>query len=313
MRMFLMIIKSAFLFFILLFLSGCGSEEIASESGCVLNEVGLKNEEVLHFEDLNGRFLNAGEGRIKYTLTSDSSLYYYNLGWHQIMDEGRYGQAEVSYRKSLEFDPEFLIGQAVLGRLTLDDEERARIYENVAQKRGSLPIDEEELLGVYHDFVHYTNRREAGDTTARAFIKEALLKAEGVFRKIIHKYPGEAWMKSEYVEFINSVHGPEVALDSLAVLVRELHSDNPFLMGFEASLEAEVGNFEKALNISRKLEEKTIDKTEPKPWAVFADVYFKMDSLTIAKNYADRAVELDFRNLDASRLQTKINQRLALN
>jgi len=42
---------------------------------------------------------------------------------------------------------------------------------------------------------------------------KALADGEIVFRNIVHKYPAEPWMKSEYVEFINSIHGPEIALD----------------------------------------------------------------------------------------------------
>ena len=62
--------------------------------------------------------------KLPYSTSSDSAYYYFQLGWRQIMDEGRYGQAEVSYRKSLSFDPDFLIGKATLGRLTLDTTER---------------------------------------------------------------------------------------------------------------------------------------------------------------------------------------------
>lgn len=298
-------------FFTVLLVVGCG----VNESGGNVDEApGITDVEnnILHVsEDGFEEYLSLDEGRMEYSVKSDSALYYYNLGWHQIMDEGRYGQSEVSYRKALSFDPEFLICQAVLGRLTLDDAERASIYQNVENKRGSLPPDEEELLGVYHDFVQYTNRREAGDTTARAFIIKALLEAEKVFRKIVHKYPGEPWMKSEYVEFLKSNHGPDIALDSLASLTRERHADNPFLLGFQASLEAEKGDALEAVRIAKKLEAQTEDRTEPKFWAVSADVYYQLKFLRVAKVFADSAVGLDPRNLDASRLQAKINAAIA--
>jgi tetratricopeptide (TPR) repeat protein len=292
-------------------IAGCGANEPVNGSDEVPEIDGVESNVVGVVEDGFEAYLSLDNGKMKYSVKSDSALYYYNLGWHQIMDEGRYGQSEVSYRKALSFDPDFLICQAVLGRLTLDDEERADIYRNVERKRGSLPPDEEELLGVYHDFVHYTNRREAGDTTARAFIMEALLGAEKVFRKIVHKYPEEPWMKSEYVEFLKSNHGPDVALDSLASLTRERHADNPFLLGFQASLEAERGDAPEAIRIAKKLDAQTEDRTEPKIWAVNADVYYQLKFLQIAKVFADSAVGFDPRNLDASRLQTKINAAIA--
>ena len=84
-------------------------------------------------------------------------------------------------------------------------------------------------------------------------------------------------------------------------------------MGFQASLEAELGHHEKALEIADRLEAMIADKTEPKPWAVYADVYLAMDSLTLAKEYADKAVVLDPRNLDAFRLQMRIEAAVKMN
>lgn len=40
------------------------------------------------------------------------------------MDEGRYGEAEVSYGKALAYDAEILVGKSVLARLTLNLDER---------------------------------------------------------------------------------------------------------------------------------------------------------------------------------------------
>jgi len=61
----------------------------------------------------------------------DSSLFYYQLGWRQIMDEGNYGPAEVSYRRALQFDPKFQLGKSVLARLTPNLEERLRLFEEI--------------------------------------------------------------------------------------------------------------------------------------------------------------------------------------
>ena len=142
--------------------------------------------------------------------------------------------------------------------------------------------------------------------------KEDLVAAEEMFRNIIHKYPEEPWVKGEYVEFLNSNHGPGTALDSLASLTRERHADNPFLLGFQASLEAKRGNVLEAVRIARKLEAQTEDRTEPKFWTVHADVYYQLKFLRIAKTFADSAVGLDPRNLDATRLKAKIDAAIAV-
>ena len=43
------------------------------------------------------------------------------------MDYGDYSEAEVSYRKALSFDDNFLVGQSILARITPDLEERLAI------------------------------------------------------------------------------------------------------------------------------------------------------------------------------------------
>jgi hypothetical protein len=226
------------------------------------------------------------------------------------MDEGRYGPSEVTYRKALSFDPDFLMGKATLGRLTLDTTERKRIELELAGSHAELPEDERELLGLYTDFVRFTNLRAHSPAAAMDMLKNILPGGQETLGRLVRKYPAEVYLKCEYVELINSNNGPQAGLDSLAVLTVERHADNHFLMGFQASLEAELGRHEKALGIAQKLESMIDDKTEPKPWAVYADVYLEMDSLMLAKESAAKAVFLDPRNLDASRLQTRINARI---
>lgn len=245
-------------------------------------------------------------GTLPYSTSSDSALHYFALGWQQIMDEGRYGPAETAYRKALSFDPDFLVGKATLGRLTLDTMERKRIEVELAGDHPGLPEDERKLLGLYVDFVRFTNLRARNPGAAMDMLKNILPGGQELLGRLVRKYPAEVYLKCEYVELINSNQGPQAALDSLSVLTEKRHADNHFLMGFQASLEAESGRHEKALEIANELESMIDDKTEPKPWAVFADVYLAMDSLVLAKKYADQAVLLDPRNLDASRLQTRI-------
>lgn len=256
------------------------------------------------------KMAQASTGMLLYS-TNDSARHYFQLGWHQIMDEGRYGLAEATYRKSLSFDPDFLIGKATLGRLTLDTTERLRIERELTGDLPALPEDERSLLGLYTDFVRFTNLRERDPVAARAMLQKILPGGQEILGLLVHKYPEEVYLKCEYIELINSNKGAKAALDSLRVLTEEKHGDNPFLLGFRAELEAELGNYQKALEISEGLATRITDKTEPKAWATYAAVYLAMDSLDMAKEYADRAVSFDPRNLDASRLQAKIDALIA--
>jgi len=244
------------------------------------------------------------------SITSDSALYYYNLGWKQIMDEGNYGPAETSYRKVLEFDPDFLIGKSVLGRLTLDLEERITIHTEVEEKKENIIGDERLILDVYSALVDFTNAREQKTPDIKEKRGKAFQLAEDNLGKIIRKYPKEIYMKAEYIEFLHSRYGPRNALDSLQELTNDLQKENPFLLGYAASMNAKMDDFEKALQQANRLKEIMTNKEVPKPYAVLADVYFQMDSLQLAKANADKANRLDPRNLDASRLKEKIDSAL---
>lgn len=250
---------------------------------------------------------------LEYSVASDSTLYYYNLGWKQIMDDGFYGPAEISYRKALSFDPNFLVGMATLARLTLDLEERIQLFQDIEDHKSSIKGDERLVLDVYQGLVHFTNVREQDPSKAKSVIDSVLILAEENLRHITHQYPNEIYLKSEYVEIINSNHGAQAALDSLDVLTTSTQKDNPFMLGFSASLHAKEGNFKEALKAAHRLK-RIIDNDDiPKSYAVFADVFHAMEAWAQAKENADQAVLLDPRNLDASRLQTKIDEAINSN
>lgn len=244
------------------------------------------------------------------SISNDSALHYYELGWKQIMDEGNYGPAEISYRKVLEHDPDFLLGKSVLGRLTLDLEERLRIEKEVQDQKENVSGDERSILEVYHTLVKFTNAREQKSPETKTILREAFPLALKNLGEIAHKYPDEIYMKAEYIEFLHSRYGPRNTLDSLRVLTTEAQKDNFFLLGYSASMQAEMDNFEVALQQAGRLKKLTKDTLVPKPYAVFADIYFQMDSLKLAKVNVDLATKLDPRNLDASRLKVKIDQKL---
>lgn len=248
------------------------------------------------------------DNQLQYSTQNDSTLFYYRKGWQQIMDEGRYGQSEVSYRKALRFDPDFLVGKAVLARLTLDIEERLQLYKELEEQKEDITGDERLLLDVYIGLTHFTNLREQGADNAREVLNEVLNLAFKNFGVVVRKYPEEIHLLAEYIEIIHSLKGGEASLDSLAAI--NPNHNNPFLLGYTASMQAELKNFDFALEKAKELESQFKDKTTPKPYAVFADVYFKMDRLELAKKYADKAFELDPRNLDAIRLKNRIDKRM---
>ncbi|NAS29751.1 hypothetical protein GTQ40_02100 [Flavobacteriaceae bacterium R38] len=250
------------------------------------------------------------ENKIQYTVANDSVTYHYNKGWQQIMDEGNYATAEVSYRKALKLDPDFLIGKSILARLTTNLEERISLYNELEQHKASIKGDERLVLDVYIALTRFTNIREQEPEKAEATLADVFVLAEKNLRKIVHKYPDEVYLKSEYIEILHAVHGAKKALDSVEVLASAKQKENPFILGYTAIMEADLGHYKTAVEKAQLLKNIINDSSIPKPDAVLADVYFKMDSLKKAKKHADRAFELDPRNLDASRLKSRIDQKL---
>lgn len=248
---------------------------------------------------------------LSYSTGSDSTRYYYNLGWQQILDEGYYGPAEVSYRKALSFDTSFLLGQSVLARLTLDTAERSSLYESIKNGRSLLQGAEGQLLDVFTALTDYTIIRAENPEAAKAKRAGVLRLAEETLREIRRQNPNITYIESEYIEFLHANHGAALALDSLVIFRQESERDNPFLAGYKAQLLAELGRFDEALPIARDLETYYELLQVPKPAVVFAHLYLGMDSLNTAKYYIDQAVALDDRNLEATRLQTRIEMAIA--
>jgi tetratricopeptide (TPR) repeat protein len=226
------------------------------------------------------------------------------------MDEGRYGDSEISYRKALEYDPNFLVGKSVLARLTLDLEERIHLYEEIQEQKHSITGDESLILEVYSSLVKYSNLRDQGDSEAKKALQEALQLAEKNFKEVIHKYPEEIYLKSEYIEILHSLYGPKQALDSLNKLTTITQKSNPFLLGLTASMHAELEEYDVAKKQANRLIEVVNDSTQPKTFAVLAAIYFQIGNLKMAKKNADKANKLDAKNLDASRLKKKIDQAI---
>lgn len=227
------------------------------------------------------------------------------------MDYGDYAAAEVSYRKSLEHDPTFLVGQSVLARLTLDLDERLALYEGIEEGKQAITGDERLILDVYSALTKYTNLRDQESPHTKSALQDAIELGEKNFRKIVHTYPEEVYLKCEYIEMLHSQYGAARSLDSLHTLITISQQDNPFLLGYKAILTAEMKNYDEALKYALQLKEQMSHLEVAKPDAILADIYYKMEDYDNAKNHADRAFDIDPRNLDASRLKEKIDVKLA--
>jgi len=240
---------------------------------------------------------------------SDSALYYYDKGWEMVMDEGNYSAAEEAYRKAVLFDSDFLVAQSLLGRISGELREREEIAKMLEAKKANLTGDERLLLDVYFELLKLMNVREKEPEKAPAQLEKALALGEKNLNILVHRYPGEIYYKSEFIETIHYRQGPAAALDSLRSLRRDEQKLNPFLLGYEAELEGELGHYELALKKAEVLASLFEGREIPKPNVVFADIYFKMGELEKARQEVDKALSLDPENVDAIRLKKRISEK----
>ncbi len=244
--------------------------------------------------------------KLQLSTPSDSALFYYYEGWRQVMDEGDYTASEKAYRKMMSFDPEFIVGLSLLGRITRNLQERLEIEGTLHVKKAKVVGDERILLDNYIELVKLTNLRETDSVAAKVQLDKVFETGEKNMRTVAHRYPDEIYYKAEYIEVLHRNHGPRVALDSLEMLLSEQQKKKPFLIGYAAHMEAEAGAFEKALAKAKILDHHFKGSNSPKPFVVYSDIYYQMGKLAQAERYVTKALALDPGNIDAQRLEKKI-------
>ncbi len=245
-----------------------------------------------------------------YGTKSDSARFYYLNGFHEILDNGRWTESEKSFRKALEFDPDYMLGKSLAGRITRELEEREILLEELQMVKDKASYDEKLLLDVYLLSIESYNNRDKGIIATSEFNAKRRQISESNFRKFVHKYPEDNYVKAEYIEVLHLIHGPKAALDSLKSLATEKQLKSGFYINSYASLELELGNIQKALALSKDLEELMLDSTYTSYMKLKAEIYMAQDSLNKAKEYIDQVVKIDPNHIIALGMQNAINNRL---
>lgn len=246
---------------------------------------------------------------LQLSTNSDSAVYYYYEGWRQVMDVGNYTESEKVYRRMMSFDKNFLVGLSLLGRITTDLNERLQIEKTLNNRKSELEGDERLLLDNYIGLIKLTNLRETDPEDAKIQSEKIFKSNEKNLDVIVHHYPDEIYFKAEYIEVLHHNYGPQRALDSLYRLATPVQQNEPFLLGYAASMEAEAGNFKNALTKAGELSNRINDKNSPKPDVVYSDIYFKMSKFDKARSHIEKALKLDPGNIDAQRLEKQILEK----
>ncbi|MCC1484529.1 hypothetical protein [Winogradskyella immobilis] len=251
---------------------------------------------------------NSSDQSIKdfdYGTESDSSRIYYKKGWEEIMDNGRWTLSETYFRKAMTFDADFLIGKSLVGRITQNLDERLKIFEELEASKSKLKHNERLIFDIFLSGIHRMNNRDQNIRSSSEDITNHMNLSEINFRTFVHKYPEESYIKAEYIEILHARHGAKTALDSMAVLANQHQKQLPFYITYGALLKAELKDYRTAISDLDIID----DSLPAKPYTL-ASIYYKMDSLNLAKQYIDKAIHMDKNHLIAQGLKTIIDKRL---
>ena len=245
-----------------------------------------------------------------YGTESDSARYYYLNGFHEILDNGRWTESEKSFRRALQFDPDYSLGKSLVGRITRNLNEREQLLQELLVEEKEASSYENLLLDVYLLSVEAYNNRDKGIKSSSEFFSQRKQIAESNFREFVHKYPDDDYVKAEYIEWLHLIHGPRAALDSLNYMASERQMKLGFYISYSASLELELGNVEKAITLSENLKQLMVDSTYTSYMKLKAEIYMAQDSLEKAREYIDHVVRIDPNHIIALGMQAEINEKL---
>ena len=233
------------------------------------------------------------------------AVAYYRQGWVEILEFGRWQEAERHYRAAVAADPGFTLAKSVLARITTDTRERDALYREVQARMPGVDEDARLLLTTYQATLELFAKREAGETLpddARTVMARRAVVDYGEF---LRRHPAEWSVMIEYVEWIHALDGPRAALDAVARL-RSAADPSVSFSYFPAWFHAELGEIETARELARAFRTDIADDSSPQPDYLDAFIHFQSGDLDAAAAAVDRALRLDPRHLLAARLQQRI-------
>ena len=243
-----------------------------------------------------------------YGTSNDSARYYFNKGWEEIMDNGRWTRSEEAFRKAIEFDPDWLLGQSLVGRITQDLEERERILNDIRENQEEANEDERLLLDVNLFSLEATNNMAKGKSNPPELLKLRQELAERNFGAFARKYPEDTYFKAEYIEFLNRNYGAQMALDSLRSLTTNDQRQLGFYISYEGLLELELGNIDQAIRLADELTPLMLDSTYLTQMVLESRILLELDSISFAQMIINKVVQTDPKHLIALGLKRRIDQ-----
>jgi tetratricopeptide (TPR) repeat protein len=245
-----------------------------------------------------------------YGTTSPEALAAYLKGWEQILDRGEWTLAEASFRQAVALDSGFLLAWSQVGRISKDPEERALIFQRLSDQKSQATAWEKKLLEVYLYSLKLIDAKDRGLPITREQIREFYTLSESHFSDFLKVHPSEQHIYSEYIEVIHGVYGPQAALDTLRDDLVSGKKIPTFLISYTAQMEAELKDFEGALETVENLK-KSLDKAElPIVPFTYAFIFFEKEEYVSAGKFLDQTLALDPNHTLAQRLRKRVEEKL---
>ncbi|WP_439108132.1 tetratricopeptide repeat protein [Congregibacter sp.] len=254
----------------------------------------------------------ADEGSLyNYGQASDEALTLYRQGWAEILEKGRWAEAERLYREVLAVDPGFVIAKSILGRITEDAQERKALTADVNRNLSAVDKPGRLILDPYTMTLTLISARETGESLAEDFRDELTGLAISNYRRFLDRYPDEWAVRIEYIEWIHAKHGPQRALDEIQKMRKEEGPHVSRLSYFPAYFHAELGEYERAKKVAREFVNQLPPGEWPQEHYIEAFIAFERGDYALADTAVERALQLAPRHLIAQRLNKKIKQALS--
>ncbi|NRB65034.1 MAG: hypothetical protein HRU40_18775 [Saprospiraceae bacterium] len=241
-----------------------------------------------------------------YGTSSDSARYYFQIGWQEIMDYGRWTESEAAFRKAVTFDPDWLLGMSMIGRITQNTQERQTILHQLTSRLDEADPDERLLLEVNIQSHQAAINRDFGIRNDSNFMEMRFRTAETHLGAFARKYPIDNYFKAEYLEVIHHNHGPQAALDTLQAWSTSAQKKLGFYIRFAAFLHLELDQLNEAKNLWLTLLEAAPDPTHLSPLVLEAQILIHQQKLDEGKTILDRVVQMDSNHLIARSMRDQL-------
>ncbi|WOJ93025.1 hypothetical protein R0135_14740 [Congregibacter variabilis] len=239
------------------------------------------------------------------------ALPFYRQGWAEILEKGRWTEAERLYREAVAVAPDCVIAKSVLGRITVDAAERKSLITQIQASMENVDPHGRLILEPYLKTLILISARDTAQSLSEDFRGDLTKAAISNYQIFLEHYPEEWAVRVEYIEWIHAEQGPQMALEAIQKMSQERPGDGARFSYFPAYFHAELGAYEQATELARQFVQGLGPGDWPQEHYINAFIAYQLGDYSAASQSVKQALVLDPRHLIAERLSKKIDAAMA--